>query len=85
MMTSMEIKEEYKTYFMEFKEVNSTQTVAILNDQSIQYTVTGEDIFKALLLQLLETLVFIFKNRYLLEVFQGIMPDSKAAGVSTAS
>jgi hypothetical protein len=30
----MEIKEEYNTYFTKFKEVNGTQTVAILNDQS---------------------------------------------------
>jgi hypothetical protein len=30
----MEIKEKYKIYFTEFEEVNSTQTVAILNDQS---------------------------------------------------
>ena len=46
----MEIKEEYKIYFMEFREVNSTQTIAILNDQSTWYTVTGKDIFRALLL-----------------------------------
>ena len=46
----MEIKEEYKTYFMEFREVNSTQTVAILNDQSVWHAVTGENIFKVLLL-----------------------------------
>ena len=58
----IEIKEEYNTYFIEFREVNSTQTVAILNDQSTQHVVTGEDIFKALLLQLLETLVFTFKD-----------------------
>ena len=58
----MEIKEEYKIYFTEFKEVNGTQTVAILNNQSIWHTVTSEDIFKVLLLQLPETLVFIFKN-----------------------
>jgi hypothetical protein len=30
----IEIKEEYNTYFTEFREVNGTQTVAILNDQS---------------------------------------------------
>ena len=65
----MEIEEEYKTYFTEFREVNSTQTVAILNDQSVWHAITGKDIFKVLLLQLLETLVFIFENRYLLEVF----------------
>jgi len=34
MIMSIEIKEEYGTYFTEFKEVNSTQTIAILNDQS---------------------------------------------------
>ena len=59
---SMEIKEEYKTYFIEFREVNNTQTIIILNDQSVQHTVTSKDIFKALLLQLLKTSVFIFKN-----------------------
>ena len=83
-MMSMEIKEEYGTYFTEFGEVNSIQTVAILNDQSTQYAVTGEDIFKAPLLQLPETLVFTFKDRYSSEVFQGIMPDSGAVGVLTA-
>ena len=30
----MEIKKEYSMYFIEFREVNGTQTVAILNDQS---------------------------------------------------
>ena len=61
-MISIEIEEEYKIYFTEFGEVNGTQTITILNDQSTQYTVTGEDIFRALLLQLLETSVFIFKD-----------------------
>ena len=72
-------------YFTEFGEVNGTQTIAILNDQSTQYVVTGEDIFKVLPLQLLETLVFTFKDRYLLEVFQGIILDSGAIGILTAS
>jgi hypothetical protein len=58
----MEIKEEYNTYFTEFREVNGTQTVAILNDQSIWYVVISKDIFKVSLLQLLKTLVFIFKD-----------------------
>ena len=44
----MEIKEEYKTYFIKFREVNSTQTIAILNDQSVWHTVTSKDIFKVL-------------------------------------
>ena len=85
MMISMEIKEEYNTYFTEFGEVNGTQTVAILNDQSAQHAITSEDIFKASLLQLPETLVFTFKDRYSSAVFQGIMPDSGAAGILTTS
>ena len=61
-ITSMEIKKEYILYFIKFKEINGTQTIAILNNQSTQYAITGEDIFKALLLQLLKTSVFIFKD-----------------------
>ena len=45
---SMEIKEEYKIYFTEFREVNSTQTIAILNNQSAQHAITNKDIFKVL-------------------------------------
>ena len=62
MIINMEIKEEYNIYFTKFGEVNGTQTIAILNNQSTQYVVTGEDIFKVLLLQLLEILVFIFED-----------------------
>ena len=58
----MEIKEEYNTYFTEFREVNGTQTIAILNDQSTQHAITSKDIFKALPLQLPEALVFTFKD-----------------------
>jgi hypothetical protein len=58
----MEIEEEYNIYFTEFREVNGTQTIAILNNQFIWHIVTSKNIFKASLLQLLETLVFIFKD-----------------------
>ena len=34
-ITSMEIKKEYKIYFIKFRKINSTQTIAILNDQSV--------------------------------------------------
>ena len=61
-MINIEIEEEYNTYFIKFREINGTQTIAILNNQSAQYAVTSKDIFKVLLLQLLKTLVFIFKD-----------------------
>ena len=46
----MEIEEEYKTYFTKFGEVNNTQTIAILNNQSVWHAVTNKDIFKVSLL-----------------------------------
>ena len=42
----MEIKKEYNIYFTEFKEVNNTQTAAILNNQFAWHAATSEDIFK---------------------------------------
>ena len=33
-------------YFTEYGEVDSTQTVAILNDQSTLHSITKSDIFK---------------------------------------
>ena len=47
---SIEIEEEYKIYFTEFKKVNGTQTIAILNDQSVWHTITSKNIFKVSLL-----------------------------------
>ena len=54
--------------------------MSILNDRSAVYKLTKEDIFN----QLYKTEIFIFKDRYSLTTFQGIMPDSGASGVSTA-
>jgi hypothetical protein len=47
---NIEIEEEYNIYFTEFGQVNNTQTIAILNDQSTWHIVTNKDIFKASLL-----------------------------------
>ena len=44
------------------------------------HAITKEDIFS----QLIKTLIFIFKDYYALGIFQGIMPDSRASGISTA-
>jgi len=67
-------------YFTKYSEVNSTQTVAILNDQSTLHSVTKLDVFN----KLKESSTFSFNNRYSANVFYGIMPDTRAAGVSTA-
>ena len=66
-------------YFTKYGEVNSTQTVTILNNQSTLYFTTKSNIFN----KPRESSAFSFNNRYSANVFYGIMPDTKAAGVST--
>ena len=67
-------------YFIEYSEVDSTQTIAVLNDQSTLYFITKLDIFN----KLKESSAFFFNNRYLANVFHGIMLDIGVARVFTA-
>ena len=85
-LEDMEIEEYYEhddphQYLTEFGEVDGTEAVTVLNNQSTLHVVTKMDIFN-------EpdniTSAFTFNNRYSDTTFQGIMPDSGAAGVSTA-
>ena len=83
-MTSLEIKQESydnETFYTTIGEINGIKTVSILNDQAVMYAITKKDNFS----QPKESEVFIFKDRYSLAVFQGIIPDSGASRVSTAS
>jgi hypothetical protein len=83
---SMSIEEAlYRAYITELGEINGIQTVFILNDYSAYYIFTRDDMFK--LFNTHNPLIssaFIFDNRYFLYEFQGIMLDSKAAGISLA-
>ena len=78
--------EENDQFFTDFGLINGTETIAVLNDRSTLHAFTKADPFdetEATSNQLLdETLTF--HSRYTSETFQGIMPDSGAAGVSTA-
>ena len=61
--------------------------MAILNNQSTLYVVTKKDPFNTEVpVDIIPKmpLAFTFDNCYLLNTFQGIMPDSGAAGVLTA-
>ena len=64
-------------YLIELSEVDSIQTVIILNNQSIFYFIIKSDIFN----KLKESSAFFFNNRCLVNVFYGIMPDTRAAEV----
>ncbi len=65
-------------------DINRRETVEILANQAVFYTVTKTDVFKSTDKQtgnlLGEYSVFTL-NQYSLEIFQGIMPNSRVAGV----
>jgi hypothetical protein len=57
--------------------------MAILNNQLIYYAFTKNNVFKQQVNK--HTIdVFTFKGRYSSNTFQGIIPDTKAFGVSFA-
>jgi hypothetical protein len=76
----------YKAYITKLGEINGVQTVSILNDYSVYYTFTRDNMFKLSSTQNPQTIfsAFTFNNRYSSYEFQGIMPDSRAAGISSA-
>jgi hypothetical protein len=85
MLISIE-KALYRAYMTELKEINSIQTVSILNNHSVYYTFTKDNMFK--LFSTYNPLIssaFTFENCYSLYKFQSIMLDSRAAGISLAS
>ena len=74
----MEIKDYFfDQYFIKYGEVNGTQTIAVLNDQSMLHFIIKLDIFN----KPKESFVFSFNNRYLVNVFHSIMLDTGAVGV----
>ena len=78
----------YRGYITELGEINGIQIVSIFNDYSTYYIFTRDNMFKLSIIQNLfpnKPSAFTFNNRYSLYKFQGIMPDNKAAGISSAS
>jgi hypothetical protein len=65
-------------YLTELGEVDSIQTVTILNNQSTFHFIIKSDVFN----ELKESSAFSFNNRYLANIFYSIIPNIKAAGVS---
>ena len=67
-------------YLIKLSKVDNIQTVIILNNQSIFYSITKLDIFN----KLKESSAFLFNNRYLVNVFYSIILNTRAAKVSIA-
>jgi hypothetical protein len=75
----------YKAYITKLGEINNIQTISILNNHSIYYIFTKDNMFKlSSTYNLLISFAFIFNNCYSLYEFQGIMLNSKAADISLA-
>ncbi|CCU76925.1 integrase and RNaseH domain-containing protein [Blumeria hordei DH14] len=76
-----------RSFFAEFGEIDGAKTVAILKDQSVFHAITKADIFKQSnvdsTFRLTNDSAFTFNDQYTSVTFQGIMPDSDVAGVST--
>ncbi len=82
-LQSLEIEEGGNDMFMaELGEVDGTQTMSILDTRSTLHAVTKEDGLGEE--RPSEYSAFTFTDRYSSDTFQGIMPDTGAAGVSTA-
>jgi hypothetical protein len=71
---------DFDNYVTELREINRLKTVAILNNYSVFYSFTKTNVFNLPA----EPSAFTFDSRYSSKTFQGIMPDSEAAGVFTA-
>jgi hypothetical protein len=67
-------------YLTELSEVNSIQTITILNNQFTFHSITKLDVFN----KLKKSSAFSFNNRYSVNIFYSIMPDIRATGISTA-
>ena len=65
-------------YLIEFSKVNSIQTVAILNNQFMFYSIIKLDVFN----KLKKSFIFSFNNSYLVNIFYSIILDIKAAEIS---
>jgi hypothetical protein len=76
----------YRAYITELGEIDGVQTIFILNDHSVYHVFMKDNMFKLSSTQNPQTIffAFIFDNRYSSYEFQGIMPDSEAAGISLA-
>ncbi len=78
---------EFDTFITELGDINGRETVEILANQAVFHAVTKTDVFKSTDKQtgnLPGEYSAFTLDRYSSEIFQGIMPDSGAAGVSTA-
>jgi hypothetical protein len=70
---------DFNNYVTKLKKINKPETIAILNNYSVFYSLIKTNVFNLLA----KLLVFTFDSQYSSKTFQGIMPNNKATEVST--
>ncbi|KAJ5900234.1 uncharacterized protein N7473_004304 [Penicillium subrubescens] len=75
----------HKGFLTELGEVDGIRIISILNDQSAYHFFTKDDIFQQRQANGQAIKVFTLDNRYSSDTFQGIIPDTGASSVSSAS
>jgi hypothetical protein len=70
----------FNNYVIKLKEINKPETVAILNNYFVFYSFIKTNVFNLSV----KPLTFIFNSQYFFKTFQGIMSNSRAAGVFIA-
>jgi hypothetical protein len=70
----------HSQFLTELGQVDGLKTVSLLQDQTVAHILTRDDVFQ----HPYEIAAFTLGGRYSFEVFQGIMPDTGATGISTA-
>jgi hypothetical protein len=70
----------FDNYVTKLKEINRLKTVAILNNYFVFYSFIKTNVFNLPA----KPSAFTFNSQYFSETFQGIIPDSRAAGVFIA-
>jgi len=73
---------QHTQYLTDYGMIDGNNIITILNEQAALHGFTKTDMFKQRPLESADQ--FYFRDRYSSEIFQGIMPDTGAAGVSTA-
>ncbi|TAQ84457.1 hypothetical protein B7494_g7204, partial [Chlorociboria aeruginascens] len=71
----------HTTFLTELGSIDGRKLVSIRNDQAAYHALTKDDKFQQTKVQDSSTFTF---DRYSSDKFQGIMPDSRAAGISSA-
>ncbi|CAD6498842.1 BgTH12-04500 [Blumeria graminis f. sp. triticale] len=81
-MFNMWSEDKTEQFLTSYGTIDGRSTAVLLNNKAAKHTLTANDPFESA--QSEPSSIFQFHSRYDSEIFQGILPDTRAAGLSTA-